>query len=258
MADTPDTSHIAGRNPVREALERQDASIEKVLLQKGTGGRAVGEIRKAASAAGVPVQYVPAPALDRLVPGTNHQGVVAVAAPVAYADVDDMLRAIAPTRDDVRARKPLLVLLDRIEDPYNFGAVLRSVVAAGADGVIVPTRHMAPLNAAAVKASAGTALRVPVARVPNLADLINQLKERGYWVAGAAGDGETSAWAMDWDRPLALVIGSEDRGMGTRVADLCDYRVHIPMPGPAESLNASVAAGILLFEAVRRRTQGAS
>ena len=248
-----DVSLIVGRNPVREALERRPAEVEKVMLQKGAAGRPVDAIRRAASEAGVAVQYVPPQRLERLAPGLNHQGALAIAAPVAYHDLDDLLTRIAPDLDAVRRKKPVLLVLDGIEDPFNFGAMLRSAVAAGADGVVVPKDRMAPLNAAALKASAGTATRIPVARTGNLAEAIEQLKERGYWIAGAAGDGETSVWAMDWDRPIALVIGSEHRGLRPRVAAACDYHVAIPLRGPVESLNASVAAGVLLFAAARVR-----
>jgi 23S rRNA (guanosine2251-2'-O)-methyltransferase len=252
-------SIIAGRNPVREALQRGDRSIEKVLVQQGAQGGPVAEIRRAAKAAGVPVQVVPAARLNQLAPGVGHQGVVALAAAVGYADLDAMLEAIAPTLDAVRARKPVLLALDGIEDPHNFGAILRSAVAAGAAGVVVPDRGQAPLSAAAVKASAGTADRLPVARVTNLAEALFALKERGYWVVGLdGGEGggaaeRTTVWAYDWDRPIVLVVGSEGGGMRPRVRSACDLLVAIPMRGPAESLNASVAAGIALFAAVRER-----
>ena len=249
----PDTSLIVGRNPVREALERGDARIEKVMVQKGAGGRPIQEIRHQAGALGIPVQVVPSQRLDRLAEGLNHQGVVAVAAPVAYLQVEALLHGIAADTDVVRSKKPLVLVLDRIEDPRNFGAILRSAVAAGVEGVIVPTQNMAPLNAAALKTSAGTATRIPIARIRILEDVLIQLKERGYWIVGAAGDGETTVWDMDWDRPLALVIGNEERGLHPKVERLCDYRVSIPMRGPAESLNASVAAGILMFAAARPR-----
>lgn len=245
----PDTSVLTGRNAVREALERDPARIEKVLIQQGAGGRDVSEIRRMASDGDIQIQHVPEGKLNRLASGINHQGIVAIAAPVAYVDVDEMLARIAPTREEVAALKPRLLVLDGIQDPYNFGAIVRSAVASGAAGVIVPTRNMAPLNAAAMKASAGTAGRIPIARVTNVADLIYQLKERGYWVAGAAADGETSVKEMDWDRPIVLVIGSEGTGIRPRVLASCDHRVSITMAGPAESLNASVAAGILLFAA---------
>lgn len=245
--------YLAGRNPVREALEGAEP-IEKVFLATNVTGRAAAEIRGLCRAAGVPLQTVPPARLEHLVPGVNHQGVVAAVAAVGYADFDDMLRTIAADLETVRRERPIVVLLDGIQDPHNLGAIIRSAVAAGASGVVIPDRGAAPLNAAALKTSAGTARHIPVARVSSLREAILQMKERGYWIAGAAGDGETSVWDMDWDRPVGLVIGSEDRGMRRGVADACDYRVHIPMRGPAESLNASVAAGILLFAAIRTRT----
>ena len=252
------TDVLAGRHPVRDALDLADGRIEKVLLQKGVHGSAIDGIRRAAKAAGVPVQMVPKPKVDGLAPQAEHQGVVAVVAPVAYADVDAMLAGVAPTLDDVRETKPVLVVLDGVEDPRNFGAVLRSAVAAGAAGCVVPERGMAPLSAVAVKASAGTALRIPVARVRNLAETLHGLKERGYWVAGLAddpGDAEaTTVWDYDWDRPVAVVVGNEGSGLRSVVREACDVLVSIPMAGPAESLNASVAAGIALLWAARTRT----
>ncbi len=253
------TDILAGRNPVREALEHADGRIEKVMLQKGVHGSVIDAIRRVARDAGVPVQMVPQPKIDGLAPHATHQGVVAIVAPVAYADLDAMLSEIAPTLDEVRAQKPVLVVLDGIEDPRNFGAILRSAVAAGVAGVVVPDRRMAPLSAVAVKASAGTALRIPIARTGRLADALHQLKERGYWVAGLEGEGtpggpeQTTVWEYDWDRPVAVVIGNEGSGLHESVRSVCDVLVSIPMHGPAESLNASVAAGIALFVAARGR-----
>lgn len=249
---TDDTSLLLGRNPVREALEREARRIEKVMIQQGGSAKDLAEIRRLAEDAGIQVQYVPTGRLNQMARGLNHQGVAAFAAPVAYVELDDMLAAAAPTREAVRDRKPRLLVLDEIQDPFNFGAMLRSAVASGAAGVVIPQRNMAPLNAAAMKASAGTAGRIPIARVVNVADTIYQLKERGYWIAGAAPEGDVTVWEMDWDRPVAIVIGSEGAGIRRRVLGECDYRVRIPMAGPAESLNASVAAGILLFAAARR------
>ena len=151
--------------------------------------------------------------------------------------------------DEVIRKKPIVVVLDHIQDPHNLGAIIRSCVAAGAEGVIIPDRGAAPVTAATIKTSAGTVSEIPIARVGNLSQLIDQLKERGYWIVGAEGSGETSMLEMDWDRPLGIVIGSEEKGMGRVVRGACDYLVHIPMRGKAESLNASVAAGILLFQA---------
>ncbi len=248
-----DTSLLAGRNPVREALEREAERIEKVMIQRGAGGESIRAIRKLAERAGIPVQHVPAERLTKEAPEVNHQGVLAMAAPLTYRPLDAMLAAIAPTWDDVQARKPLLLVVDRVTDTHNFGALLRSAVAAGADGVIVPSRYMAPLNATVLKASAGTARRIPIARTDDLAQALVQLKERGYWVGGADAEGTESVWAADFDRPFALVVGSEGEGLRPEVAAACDLHLTIPMRGPAESLNVSVAAGILLFAAARVR-----
>lgn len=253
--DTKDTSTIVGRQPVREALERGDTGIEKVMLEQDASGEAIGVIRSLADDRGAPVQYVPAARLRHEAEGAAHQGVVAIAAPIRYREVDEMLSDIAPSWGDVKAKKPLLLVIDRVTDPRNFGAILRSAVAAGTDGVIVPTREMAPLNAAAIKASAGTAPRIPIARSDNLPRLLTQLKERGYWIYGAEGTAETSHWEADWDRPAVVVLGSEGEGLAPEVAEACDELVAIPMRGPAESLNVSVAAGLLLFAAARPRQE---
>lgn len=243
---TPEAPVLIGRKPVREALADLDAPVEKVMIQQGMEGKAVNAVRQAAAARKIPVQFVPIHKLNRLAGGGRHQGFVAVLAQTAYEELEAMLHRIAANPDVVRAEKPRVLVLDQLEDPYNFGAVLRSAVAFGVRGVIVPNRHMAPLSATAVKASAGTALRLPIARVSNLQAALLQLKERGYWVAGAAGEGGTSVWEMDWDRPLALVMGSEGSGLREHVRSTCDYLVSIPMSGPVESLNVSVATGILL------------
>ena len=250
----PDTSTLIGRQPVLEALERGDLGIEKVMLEQDASGDRIGAIRAAAEDRGAPVQYVPTARLRHEADGAAHQGVVAITASIRYREVDEMLSDIASTWDAVQAKKPLLLVVDRVTDPRNFGAILRSAVAAGTDGAIVPTREMAPLNAAALKASAGTAPRIPIARSDDLAQVLTQLKERGYFVYGAEGTAETSLWNAEWDRPVAVVMGSEGEGLAPGVADACDELVAIPLRGPVESLNVSVAAGLLLFAAARPRT----
>ncbi|MFP4227679.1 MAG: 23S rRNA (guanosine(2251)-2'-O)-methyltransferase RlmB [Salinivenus sp.] len=252
-----DTSTLIGRQPVLEALERDDLGIEKVMLEQGASGERIGAIRQAAEARGAPVQYVPAARLRHEAEGAAHQGVVAITAPLRYRDVDEMLSDIAPSWGVVKDKKPLLLAIDRVTDPRNFGAILRSAVAAGADGVLVPSRAMAPLNAAAIKASAGTAPRIPIARTDDLARVLEQVKERGYWVVGAEGTAETPYWEVDWDRPLVVVVGSEGEGLAPDVLAACDEQAAIPMRGPAESLNVSVAAGLLLFAAARPRAHRA-
>ena len=245
-------SVLAGRNPVREALE-SGAALDKVFLQNGIDRKVAGQIRALAKQAAVPVQSVPGQRLERLAPRVNHQGVAAILAEVDYLDVDDMLRAIAPDLDTVRERKPVVLVMDGIQDSYNLGAILRSAVAAGVSGVILPMRGAASVNAAALKTSAGTARRIPIARADNLVDVLGQLKERGYWVAGADGQGDQTVWTADWDRPVAIVMGNESDGMTRQVSRACDFLVRIPMSGQAESLNVSVAAGVLLFAAAKVR-----
>ena len=253
-----DTSTLIGRQPVLEALERDDVGLQKVMLKQDSSGERIGAIRSLAEDRGVPVQYVPETRLRHEADGAAHQGVVAISAPLRYWEVDEMLSEIAPTWGDVKERLPVILAIDRVTDPRNFGAMLRSAVAAGADGVIVPDRAMAPLNAAAIKASAGTAPRIPVARTDRFADVLVQVKERGYWVCGAEGTSDTTLWEVDWDRPMVVVLGSEGEGLAPDVAEACDTLASIPMRGPAESLNVSVAAGLLLFEAARARTETAA
>lgn len=245
---------IVGRNPVREALEDEAVEIEKILVKQGAGGGVIGRIRQEAKRRGVPVQFVPENRLARMAGGAGHQGVAAITAPFHYLDLDELLETVAADRDTVMSSKPVLLLLDGIQDPYNFGAILRSAVAAGVDGVVIPQQGMAPMSAVTLKASAGTASRMPIARVGNLADVLYPLKERGYWVLGADGRAEQSVWTCDWDRPIAIVLGGEGKGLQRRVADECDDLIRIPMRGDAESLNASVAAGVILFAAVRDRS----
>ncbi|MBT3450177.1 MAG: 23S rRNA (guanosine(2251)-2'-O)-methyltransferase RlmB [Bacteroidetes Order II. Incertae sedis bacterium] len=245
---------IAGRNPVREQIEADSSRLEKLYLQKGATGSLL-TYRKLASDHGIPVQIVPTYKLNSLVPGVNHQGVILVTSAVEYQDVDDMLAGVAATREELIEKKSIVVILDHIQDPYNLGAIIRSCVAAGAGGVIIPDRKAAPVTPATVKTSAGTINQIPIARVGNLLQVVDQMKERGYWIAGAEGTGETSMQEMDWDRPIGLVIGSEEKGMTRMMRKACDYLVKIPMRGPAESLNASVAAGILLFQASLARPE---
>jgi len=244
----PPSRFVAGRNPVREALQNDPSRIDKLFIQKGGSG-SIRAIQQAARDAGIPFQFVPVQKLNTLVPGVNHQGVVLSMSAVSYWDVDDMLTEVAANTDAVRAEKPIVVVLDHIQDPHNLGAIIRSCAGAGVKGVIIPDRGAAPVTAAAVKTSAGTLSNVMVARAGNLTQLILQLKERGYWIAGAEGSGETRMDAMDWDRPLAIVIGNEEKGMSRSVREACDYLISIPLAESVESLNASVAAGVLLFQA---------
>ncbi|MDZ4700057.1 MAG: 23S rRNA (guanosine(2251)-2'-O)-methyltransferase RlmB [Rhodothermales bacterium] len=244
---------LIGRKPVKEALINQPRSIDKILLTKTSGWPEIDAIRAEASRNGVPVQYAPDVRLDKECGRANHQGVVAFVSGVDYRDLDDMLREVAPTRDDVTEKQPILLALDRVEDPHNLGAILRSALAAGVAGVVVPDQRMAPLNAAAMKASAGAAMRLPIARVTRLADALYLMKERGYWVVGADASGEATIWSYDWRRPVVIVVGSEGAGLHPSVLEQCDALVSIPLYGPMESLNVSVASALTVYAAAKQR-----
>ena len=181
----------------------------------------------------------------------SHQGVIALAAVREYATVDDILNIARE-----RGEPPLIVVCDELSDPHNLGAVIRTADAAGAHGVIIPKRRSAGLTAVVSKTSAGAVAHVPVARVPNLPSLLKELKEEGVWVFGTAAGGTTQLYQADLKGPAAIVIGSEGDGMGRLVAENCDFTVSIPMFGKINSLNASAAAAVLLYEAVRQRLGG--
>ncbi len=245
------SSVVAGRKPVKEALERHPEKLDRLLLRKGLQG--LGAIRRAATAAGVPVQYVPHERLQAVAGAVNHQGIVAVAAAVRYTELNTMFAAIAPDLDAVKASKPILLALDRVQDPRNFGAIIRTAAAAWVGGIIVPVTHSAPITTVVLKASAGAALRIPIARTTDMPNTLTALKERGYFVAGTVRKGGEPIGEADLNRPLVLVVGSEGAGLRPAIADVCDFMVSIPMSGDVESLNVSVAAGVVLFMAVNQR-----
>jgi 23S rRNA (guanosine2251-2'-O)-methyltransferase len=179
-----------------------------------------------------------------------HQGVIAQCAVREYAAVEDILQRAAE-----RGEAPLIVVCDELSDPHNLGAVIRTAEAAGAHGVIIPKRRSAGLTAVVAKTSAGAVAHLPVARVPNIPSLLRELKEQGIWIYGTAADGTKTLYEADLRGPAAIVIGNEGEGMGRLVAQSCDFTVSIPMRGKISSLNASAAAAVLLYEAVRQRTQ---
>ena len=238
---------IEGRNPVVEAL-RAGHPIDKVYLARGEGDSALGYVAAAARARGIVVVETDRRRLDAMSRTHSHQGVIAVAAAREYASVDDLLAA---ARD--RGEPPLLVVCDELSDPHNLGAVIRTAECAGAHGVIIPKRRSAGLTAVVAKTSAGAVSYLPVARVPNLTALLKQLKQEGIWVFGTAADGATPLYQADLKGPAAIVIGSEGAGMGRLVREQCDFLLSIPMRGRLNSLNASAAAAIVLYEAVRQR-----
>ncbi|MDI4643357.1 23S rRNA (guanosine(2251)-2'-O)-methyltransferase RlmB [Cohnella hashimotonis] len=239
--------YLAGKHPVLEALKAGRA-LNKIWLSNQAQKSLVQPILEEAKGRGVVVQYADKRKLDSLVPGIQHQGVVAQAAAVSYAEPEELLARAAE-----RGEAPLIVLLDEVEDPHNLGSILRSVDCTGAHGVIVPKRRSASLTAVVAKTSAGAVEYVPVARVSNLAQTIDRLKEAGVWIAGAAGEAKADVYATDLTGPIAIVIGSEGKGLSRLIREKCDFLISLPMFGKLNSLNASVAAGIILYEAVRQR-----
>ena len=238
---------IEGRNAVIEAL-RAGETIDKIYLQKGETDKTLGHIASRARAAGVVVVEADRRKLDAMSRTHAHQGVIALAAVRAYVSVESILQA---ARDKDEA--PLLVVCDEISDPHNLGAIIRTAECAGAHGVIIPKRRSAGLTAVVAKSSAGAVSYLPVARVPNIPALLKDLKKRGIWVFGAAAEGTVPLYGADFKGAAAIVIGSEGDGMTRLVRESCDFLVSIPMKGRISSLNASAAAAILLYEALRQR-----
>lgn len=238
---------IEGRNAVAEAL-RAGTPIDKVFVLKGEVDLPLRQLANQARQQGAVLAEVDRHKLDAMSRTHAHQGIVAVAAVREYASVEDLLQA---ARD--RGEPPLLVVCDELSDPHNLGAVIRTAECAGAHGVIIPKRRSAGLTAIVGKTSAGAVSYMPVARVSNLPATLEELKKKGIWVYGTAAEGATSLYEADLKGPAAIVIGSEGSGMGRLVREKCDFLVSIPMKGHISSLNASAAAAILLYEAVRRR-----
>lgn len=243
-----ETELIVGRNAVTEAL-RGGRSLNKLLLQEGAHGGSLSELLALAKAKGVPVETVKAERLAKLSAGLRHQGVAALAAPIAFQTLEAVFAKAA-----ARNEQPFLLLLDELQDPQNVGALIRSADAAGVHGVLLPRRRSCPLNAVVAKISAGAVEYVPIVQIGNIAQTIAELQERGCWIVGADMDG-TDYFAADLRGPIVLVIGAEGKGLGRLVKEKCDAIVSIPMNGGVNSLNASAAGAVLLYEVVRQRCQ---
>ncbi|MEU7471343.1 23S rRNA (guanosine(2251)-2'-O)-methyltransferase RlmB [Streptomyces sp. NPDC044984] len=241
---------VVGRNPVVEAL-REGVPASTLYVQQfiDNDERVREALQLAAERGGINLMEAPRPELDRMTNGLNHQGLVLQVPPYEYAHPEDL---VANAHDE--GEDPLIVALDGVTDPRNLGAVVRSVSAFGGHGVVVPERRAAGMTAGAWKTSAGTAARTPVARATNLTRALEAYKKAGIAVVGLAADGEAELGDLEaLDGPVVIVVGSEGKGLSRLVGETCDFRVRIPMPGGAESLNAGVAAGIVLYEAARRR-----
>lgn len=237
---------IAGRNPVMEAI-RSGRSIESILVAKGERSGSVVAIIAKAKQKNIPVKDVDSKKLDFLAKGVNHQGIVAQCAVKEYSTLEDIF-ALAEERKE----SPFIIVLDKIEDPHNLGAIIRTAECAGAHGVIIPERRSAGLSYTVEKTSAGALEYMPVVRVKNISAVLQKLKDKGIWVYGADMDGEHYK-KVNFDGAVALVIGNEGKGISPLVAKDCDVIVSLPMKGKINSLNASVAAGILMYEIVDKR-----
>lgn len=234
---------VYGIHPVREAVRNRP--VDFVMITQGYHNPRVQEIIDACRAGGVSLRFSPRVAVEKAAGSTQHQNVVAVCAPRAYDDIEDLVAG---------AEHPLLVALDGVEDPANLGAIVRTVVGAGARGIVIPERRAAGLSPAVARSAAGALEHAKVARVPNLVRTLMDLKSRNLWVYGFEADAPKAYTELDYAPGCVLVLGGEGRGLHRLVREACDERAHIPLRGPVGSLNVSVAAGVVLYEAVRQRT----
>lgn len=242
-----DLDRLEGRNPVIEAL-KSGRSINRIYVAKGEREGSVNQIIAMARQKHIIIQEVDRTKLDNMSLSRSHQGVIALVAAKDYVEVDDILDIAAKS-----GRPPFIIILDEITDSHNLGSILRTANAVGAHGVIIPKRRAVGLTSVVSKASAGAAEYVPVARVTNIVQTIEKLKKENIWVAGTDSTGDRSYFESDLTGPIALVIGSEGEGMGKLVRESCDFVVNIPMMGQISSLNASVAAAVVMYEILRQR-----
>lgn len=256
VPEDAESNQIYGLIPVVEALRAGNKKLEHITIVEGARPERLRELLDLAKRERVPVHRAPKFALDRALPGVTHQGIVARTSAAAYRDAEELL-------DELSARvgtndPPLVLGLDAVEDPRNLGAILRTAECAGVSGVFIPERRAVGLTASAAKAAAGALEYIAVARVTNLVQLIEQLKQRNIWVIGAAANGASDYTEWDWTAPSALFLGGEGSGLHRLVRERCDALVRIPLFGRIESLNVSVAAGVILYEAMRQRAAAKS
>ncbi|HGG0586763.1 23S rRNA (guanosine(2251)-2'-O)-methyltransferase RlmB [Bacillus cereus] len=240
------SEYIIGRNPVIEAL-RSGRDINKIWIAEGAAKGQVQIVLALAKENKIILQHAPKKKLDQLVEG-NHQGVIAQVAAYQYAELEDLFKVAEKRNED-----PFFLILDEIEDPHNLGSIMRTADATGAHGIIIPKRRAVGLTASVAKASTGAIEYIPVARVTNLSRTIDELKERGLWIAGTDAKGKTDYRNLDGTMPIGLVIGSEGKGMSRIIGEKCDFLITLPMIGKVTSLNASVAASLLMYEVYRKR-----
>lgn len=242
---------LRGIHAVKEALEAQ-RPIDRIAIAKGRQDTRIEEIVQLARKNSIPVRFEDRNQLDRLANSKDHQGVVALAAARAAATLDDILT----TANQAHGQIGLIILLDGIEDPHNLGAIVRTALAAGAYGVVIPDRRAAGLTDTVARTSAGALAHLPVVKVTNLARAMEELKQAGYWLVGLDERADKTYTEVDYTSPVGIVLGSEGQGLHELTRKRCDFVVSLPTTGPVKSLNASVAAGIVLFEAVRQRKLG--
>ena len=240
--------HLTGIHAVREALEAA-RPLDRIVIAKGRQDTRTEEIVQLARKAGVPVRFEDRGQLDRLVNSKDHQGVVALAAARPVSSLEDIIAAAAGANSE----KGLIVLLDGVEDPHNLGAIIRTSLAAGAHGVVIPERRAAGLTDTVSRASAGALSHLPVAKITNLARSMEELKEAGYWLIGLDEKADKAYTEVDYTGAVAVVLGGEGQGLHELTRKRCDFVVSLPTTGPVKSLNVSVAAGVVLFEARRQR-----
>lgn len=239
---------IKGKNAVLEVLRSSRREITELIVRRSSNDPRLRAAVEIARRRGIKVVFQSTEELDRLAEGQKHQGIIAIASPIRYSTLKEIIDGAFLSK-----REPLIVVLDHIQDPHNLGAIIRTAEAAGAHGVVIPKRRAAGVTPTAVKVSSGATDYIPIARVSNIAMTLEKLKERGIWVIGLVPDAERSIYRIDMTVPLALVIGSEGGGLSRLVSERCDMLASIPMFGSLGSLNASVAAGVALYEAVRQR-----
>jgi 23S rRNA (guanosine2251-2'-O)-methyltransferase len=239
---------LTGIHAVKEALEAQ-RPIDRIAIAKGRQDTRIEEIVQLARKQGVSVRFEDRGQLDRMANAKDHQGVVALAAARAPGTLEDILAAANATPSQMG----LIVLLDGVEDPHNLGAIIRTALAAGANGVVVPERRAAGLTDTVARASAGALAHLPIAKVTNLVRAMEELKEAGYWLVGLDEDGEKNYTEVDYTSPIGIVLGGEGKGLHDLTKKRCDFVVKLPTTGPVKSLNVSVATGVVLFEALRQR-----
>lgn len=239
--------YVEGRNPVMEAI-KGGREIDKILIAKGSEQGSINKIIGMAKDKKIVIQYVERAKLDSMSETKSHQGVIALVTPYTYKTVDDIIETAENRKED-----PFMIILDEIEDPHNLGAIIRTAECVGAHGVIIPKRRAVGLTPVVIKASAGAVEYMNIAKVSNIASTIEELKEKGIWVYGADMGGDQHYYDRDLAGPIAIVIGSEGKGIGRLIKEKCDFLVKIPMAGKVASLNASVAASVMMYEVLRQR-----